>query len=61
MSADATQQMRFKFVLMWGGLVMALLGIVLILSNQLGEGLLIVVAGVLAFLYAKRKSRRTAS
>jgi hypothetical protein len=58
MSDEAPRPMRFKFVLMWGGLVMALLGIVLILSNQTGVGILVVVAGVLAFLYAKRKARR---
>lgn len=44
----------------WGGLVLLLIGLFLVIRGQPNAGLMAVVAGVVSWLFAKRRSRRAA-
>ncbi len=51
--------LRFKMTLTWGGVVVALLGLALLVAGNQGMGLLLTVAGMMSWLFAKRRSRAT--
>jgi hypothetical protein len=42
----------------WGGVVVALLGVLALIAGDGRSGLLLVAAGVTAWLFAKRRGRR---
>ncbi len=46
-------------VFQWGGVVLVLVGIVLIVMGDAATGVLVAVGGVVAWLFSKRRSRRT--
>ena len=48
---------RFKMVFTWGGVAVAVLGLALFVTGSQGMGLLLTVAGMLSWLFAKRRSR----
>ncbi len=57
MSETTTKAPRFKMVLSWGGVVVALLGLALIATGAFSTGLLLTAAGMISWLFAKRRSR----
>ncbi len=57
MSETTTEAPRFKMVFTWGGVVVALLGLALLVSGTFPMGLLLTAAGMLSWLFAKRRSR----
>ena len=50
---------QFNAVFTWGGIVVALLGLVLAATGSFMNGLLFVSAGVIFWLFAKRRGRKT--
>jgi hypothetical protein len=57
MSKDTASVPRFKTTLTWGGIIVAFLGMVLLGAGSFASGLLLVVAGMICWLFAKRRSR----
>jgi len=57
MSQQHTEAPRFKMVFTWGGVVVTLLGFWLLAAGDSTIGLLMVVAGMVSWLFAKRRSR----
>jgi hypothetical protein len=57
MAEGTGKPLRFKLAFTWGGLVLALLGGVVAATGELATGLLLMVVGVLGFLFAKRRTR----
>jgi hypothetical protein len=57
MSKDTASVPRFKTALTWGGIVVAFLGMVLLGIGSVPTGLLLVVAGMISWLFAKRRAR----
>jgi hypothetical protein len=51
---------KFSAVFTWGGVVLLLLGVFFLIRGYSGTGLLVTVAGVVSWLFAKRRGRRTA-
>ncbi len=58
MSQAKTSGPRFNAVFTWGGVVVALLGLVLATTGTFLLGLLFAAAGVIFWLFAKRRRRR---
>ncbi len=53
------KELRFKMFFHWGGVFIALLGLVIgLATGDWTAGLLLVVAGVISFLFAKRRTRK---
>lgn len=52
---------KFAAVFKWSGLVLLLVGLFLVIRGQPNGGLMAVVAGVVFWLFAKRRSRRAGS
>lgn len=48
---------RFKTTLTWGGIIVAFLGMVLMGMGGFAVGLLLVCAGMMSWLFAKRRTR----
>jgi len=48
---------RFKVALTWGGVVVAILGMVLLATGSFSTGLLLMVAGMISWLFARRRAR----
>jgi hypothetical protein len=48
---------RFKVALTWGGVVVAILGMVLLATGSFSTGLLLMVAGMISWLFARRRTR----
>ena len=57
MSHGNTESPRFKMVFTWGGVVVTLLGFWLLAVGNSAMGLLLLATGVVAWLFAKRRSR----
>ncbi len=57
MSDSTASVPRFKIALTWGGVVVAILGMVLLATGSFSTGLLLMVAGMVAWLFAKRRTR----
>jgi hypothetical protein len=57
MSQATIESPRFKLVFTWGGVVIALLGFVFLAKGDSPIGLLLLAAGMIAWLFAKRRSR----
>ncbi len=55
--SQAAEAPRFKMVFTWGGVAVALLGLALFMTGSQGMGLMLTVAGMLSWLFAKRRSR----
>ncbi len=47
----------FKKVLSWGGIFVALMGLILLSTGSYASGLLFAVAGMVSWLFAKRRAR----
>jgi hypothetical protein len=58
MSDKEAKPLRFNVVFSWGGVVVALLGLLALISGDGRSGLLLIAAGVTAWLFAKRRGRR---
>ena len=58
MSQAETEGPRFNAVYMWGGIVVALYGLVLMATGSFSNGLFYTAAGVIFWLFAKRRSRK---
>jgi hypothetical protein len=54
---DQAKPVRFGLLFSWGGVVLALLGLALGLTGSWPVGLLLMAAGVVFWLFAKRRSR----
>lgn len=52
------QELRFKKLFTWGGVLIAILGLVFLGAGETGLGLLLVAAGVVFLLFAKRRTRK---
>ena len=50
---------RFSFFFTWGGVVIALLGLFLMATGDMNRGLLFTAAGVIFWLFAKRRGRKS--
>jgi len=61
MSGVTGGESRFKAVFTWGGVFLVLLGLFFLVRGQPTTGLLVAVAGVVSWLFAKRRSRRSAA
>lgn len=61
MAETTAGESRFRSVLMWVGVVVAVLGLILIVRGAWALGLLVTVAGVIGWLFAKRRSRLSGS
>jgi hypothetical protein len=48
---------RFKVALTWGGVVVAILGMVLLATGSFSTGLLLMVAGMISWLFSRRRAR----
>jgi len=59
MSEVTGGQSKLKAVFTWGGVFFVLLGLFFLVRGQPTTGLLVAVAGVVSWLFAKRRSRRT--
>jgi hypothetical protein len=59
MSDTSNKPLRFSQVFSWGGVVVALLGTLALISGDSRSGLLLLVAGVVAWFFAKRRTRRS--
>ena len=57
MSQANAEALRFKMFFTWGGVVVALMGLVLLATGTYSMGLLLTVAGMLSWLFAKRRTR----
>lgn len=57
MSQGTIDSPRFRLVFTWGGVVIALLGFVFLATGDSPTGLLLLAAGMIAWLFAKRRSR----
>ena len=55
--SDQTKAPRFKLAMTWGGVVVAILGMVLLATGSLPMGLMLLVAGMMSWLFAKRRTR----
>jgi len=58
MSDKEVKPLRFTVLFSWGGVVVALLGVLALIAGDGRSGLLLVAAGVTAWLFAKRRGRR---
>jgi O-antigen ligase len=58
MSEVSNKPLRFSQVFSWGGVVVAILGTLALISGDSRSGLLLIVAGVVAWFFAKRRSRQ---
>ena len=58
MSLADAEGPRFNALFTWGGVVVALLGLVLAATGTFLLGLLFAAAGVIFWLFAKRRRRR---
>ena len=59
MSEAAGKGLRFGTVFTWGGVIFVLLGLFLVVRGDMATGLIVAVAGVVSWLFAKRRARRT--
>jgi len=50
---------RFSFFFTWGGVVIALLGLFLLATGDVNRGLMFMAAGVIFWLFAKRRGRKS--
>ena len=57
MSESKTEAPRFKMFFSWGGVLIALLGLIILAMGSQSMGLLLTAAGMLSWLFAKRRSR----
>lgn len=55
--SNDTSVPRFKTALTWGGVIVAILGMVLLATGGFATGLMLVVAGMISWLFAKRRTR----
>jgi drug/metabolite transporter (DMT)-like permease len=58
MSDVTSGSSKFLPVFTWGGVVLVLIGLFLLVRGQPNTGLLVAVAGVVSWLFAKRRARR---
>ena len=58
MSQAKTEGLRFNTVFTWGGVVVALLGLVLAATGSFLLGIVFTAAGVIFWLFAKRRRRK---
>lgn len=58
MSDAAPQDLRYRTVIGWGGIAVIVVGLILALTGDVLPGLLLAVAGMLVWLFIKRRSRK---
>jgi drug/metabolite transporter (DMT)-like permease len=58
MSDAAPQDLRYRTVITWGGIAIIVVGLILAVTGEVLPGLLLAVAGMLIWLFVKRRSRK---
>lgn len=58
MSDAAPQDLRYRTAISWAGIAIIVVGLILAVTGDILPGLLLAVAGMLIWLFVKRRARK---